>query len=72
MVASVPIHAFLETFQAVLCTVFFPSHWLLSYITVVKTMDRGEREMNPVAMERILAKAGIEKATCSQVSNATV
>ena len=29
---------------------FFPSHWLLSYITIVKTKDCGERGMNPVAM----------------------
>ena len=28
----------------------FPSHWLLSYITIVETMDSSEREVNPVAM----------------------
>ena len=26
------------------------SHWLLSHITIVETMDRGERRMNPVVM----------------------
>ena len=28
----------------------FPSHWLLSRITIVETTERGERGMNPVAM----------------------
>ena len=28
----------------------FPSHWLLSHITIVETTDSGERGMNPVAM----------------------
>ena len=32
------------------CIIFSPSHWLLSHITIVKTMDSGERGMNPVAM----------------------
>ena len=31
-------------------TIFFPSHWLLSHITIVETTDSGERGMNPVAM----------------------
>ena len=44
------IHAFLEFFQPVLSTIFFPSHWLLSLITIVETNDSGERGMNPVAM----------------------
>ena len=30
-------------------TIFFPSHWLLSHITVVETLDSGERGMNPFA-----------------------
>ena len=30
----------------VLRTIFFPSHWLLSHITIVETMDSGKREMN--------------------------
>ena len=30
--------------------IFFPSHWLLSYITIVETMDSGEGGMNPVTM----------------------
>ena len=48
--ASAPIHALLELFQPVLRTIFFPSHWLLSHITIVETTDSGERGMNPVAM----------------------
>ena len=34
-------------------TIFFPSHRLLSHITIVNTMDCGERGMNPVAMTSI-------------------
>ena len=48
--ASAPIHAFLEFFLPVLRTIFFPSRWLLSHITIVETTDSGERGMNPVAM----------------------
>ena len=59
--------------------IFFPSHWLLSHITIVETMDSFERGMNPVALtiinqssERIFAGPGIKPATyCSQVCNAT-
>ena len=36
--------------KPVLRTIFFPSHWLLSHITIVETADSGERGMNPVAM----------------------
>ena len=32
------------------CTIFFPSRWLLSHITISETMDIGERGMNPVAI----------------------
>ena len=28
----------------------FPSHWMLSQITTVETMYRGEKRMNPVTM----------------------
>ena len=59
-------------------TIFFPSHWLLSHITIVETTDSGEKGMNPVAMiilslrKRIMAEPGIEPATpCSQARNAT-
>ena len=31
-------------------TIFFPSHWLLSHITIVETTDSSERGMNLVAM----------------------
>ena len=37
-------------FQPVLCTRFFPSHWMLSQITIVETTDSGERGINPAAM----------------------
>ena len=49
-VVSAPIHAFLEFFIPVLCTIFFQNHWLLCHITTVETMDSGESGMNPVAM----------------------
>ena len=48
--ASALIHAFLDFFLPVLRTLFFPSHWLLSYINIVERMEGGERGMNPVAM----------------------
>ena len=44
-VASAPIHAFLEFFLPVLRTIFFQSLWLFSLITIVETMDSGERGM---------------------------
>ena len=47
---SAPIHAFLVFFQPVLRTIFFSSHWLLSHIAIVQTMDSGFRGMNLVAM----------------------
>ena len=40
----------------VLPTIFFPSHWLLSHITIVETTDSGERGMNPVAMTIIIPR----------------
>ena len=78
MAASALVHAFLEFFKPVLHTMFFPSHLLISHITIVETEDSGEKGMNPVAMTyhqssgKILTKLGIEPATsCSQVRNAT-
>ena len=50
MAASVPINAYLEFFKPLFRTIFFPSHWLLSHITIVETTDSGERGMNPVTM----------------------
>ena len=50
MAANAPIHIFLEFFLPVLCTILFQSHWLLSYITIVETMDSGEGGTNPVAL----------------------
>ena len=58
MSASAPIHAFLEFFEAVLHTIFFPSHLLLSHITIVKTTDSSERGMNSVAMTIINPRKG--------------
>ena len=71
--ASAPIDAFLELLKPVLGTIFFLSHWLLSHVTIVETMDSGERKkLNPAAMtyhqssESILGEPGIEPATsCS-------
>ena len=49
--ASPPIHAFLEFFfNRHSAQYSFPSHWLLPHITIVETMDSGERGMKPVAM----------------------
>ena len=48
--ASAPIRAFLEFLLPVSCTVFLSSHWLLSHITIVETMDSGERRKNHVTM----------------------
>ena len=31
-------------------TIFFPSHWLLSHITIVETTDSGDRGRNPLSM----------------------
>ena len=50
MAASAAIHACLEFLQPVLHTIFFPSHWLLSHITIVETTDSSERGTNPVTM----------------------
>ena len=63
----------------VLNTLFFPSHWLLFYITVVKAMVSNERVMNPLTMtiikpqkESAVAERGIKTtAPFSQVLYAT-
>ena len=44
------MHLHSHAFQELLLPVIFPSNWLLSHITIIETMDRSEREMNPVAM----------------------
>ena len=49
-VACAPMHAFLEFLQPVLSRILFPSHWMLSHITIVETMDSSERQINPVAV----------------------
>ena len=65
---------FLKFFKPVLCTMLFLSHWLLSHITIVKTMDSSERKFESCrndyhqSLERILGEPGIEPATsCSPV-----
>ena len=70
--ASAPIRAFLVFFETVLRTIFFPSHWLLSHVTIGETTVNGERGMNPNTMtitnapKKILTEPGIEQATsCS-------
>ena len=48
-----PVHLsmlFWRYFHQYYGIIYLPSHWLLSNITIVETMDSGEREMNPVAM----------------------
>ena len=50
MAASAPIHVFLEFYKPVFHTIFFPSHCLLSDITIMKTMDSKERGVNPVGI----------------------
>ena len=72
--ASAPIDAFLEFLKPVLCTILFLSHWLLSHITIVETMDSSERKLESCrndyhqSLERILSEPGIEPATsCSPV-----
>ena len=72
--ASAPIDAFLEFLKPVLGTILFLSHWLLSHITIVETMDSGERKFEScgndyhLSSESILGEPGIEPATsCSPV-----
>ena len=43
MAPSAPVNAFLELLLPLLRTIFFPSHWLLSHITIVETMVSHER-----------------------------
>ena len=42
-------HTFLEFLLPVLSTKFFQSRWLLSYITIIETMESSDRGQNPVA-----------------------
>ena len=60
--ASLPTYALLEDFLPVSLTIFFPSQYLLTHITMVN----GDRCMALVAMTIIgkkLVKLGIEPAT---------
>ena len=66
--ASAPLDAFLEFLKPVglLGTIFFLSHWLLSHITIVETMDSGGRKFESCRNDyhqRILGEPGIEPAT---------
>ena len=47
---SEPMQAFIDFLLLELHTIFFPSHWLLFHITIIKTMIIGERGMNPIPM----------------------
>ena len=49
-VASAPIHVFLWLLFPVFHTLFFRSHYLLSYMTIVETMVSSKNRKNPVAM----------------------
>ena len=53
MVASAPIHTFLGFFLPVLRT-FCQTNCLLCHMTIVRTIDSGERGMNLLAMTDIL------------------
>ena len=63
-------------FLPVPLTIFFPSHWLLSHITMIETFISSYRGIKSVAMipsiyEKKLAKLRIEPVTCSQALYAT-
>ena len=49
-----PLHlsmpSFLPVWGGSFHTIFFPSHWLLSHKTIVKTMECDERRMNLISM----------------------
>ena len=46
----VPDNLGLMACMPVLHTIFFPSHWVVSYKSIVKTKVRGVRGSNPVAI----------------------
>ena len=68
--ASAPNGAFLEFLKPILGTILFLSHWLLSHITIVETMDSSERKFESCcndyhqSLERIL---GEPATSCSPV-----
>ena len=71
-VAQCTFPYFVGVYLPELRTIFFPSHWLLSRMTlIVETMGPGERSdacrnWNDKCSERILAEPGIEPAiSCS-------
>ena len=53
IISVVPIHTFLEFVLPELRKIFFPSHRLLSYMTISETMDSGERGTNPIVVTSI-------------------
>ena len=67
--ASAPINHF-PFFQPVLHTIFFPRHWLLSLITIVEAVVRGERGINPLPGDKILDWSKL-KAFADHKSNVT-
>ena len=53
VISQWPVHLSMlswSSFNQYSAQYFFPSHWLLSLITIVKTTDSGERGMNHVTM----------------------
>ena len=66
-----------NSFLPVLHTIFVPSLWLLSYITIVETIDKWERNVScgndyHQSLDKMLAELEIEpKISCSQVLYAT-
>ena len=52
----------LEFVLPVLHAIFFPSHCLLSLITIVDTMESGGRRKNPIATIIIISRKNIGQA----------
>ena len=52
VISQLPVHlpVLFRSSLLVLRTIFCLGHWMLSHVTIVETMDSGERGMNPVAM----------------------
>ena len=62
------INPFLNFILPVLCTISFPSNWLLSNITIIETVSSGERGIHPVTrlssiVGKKLTELGIEQGT---------
>ena len=71
-VARALIHHFLKFLLPVVHTIFFRSHWLLSHLTIIKTMDSSGRGMKPAAMTIINPLKKILAELRAQTSNLLV